>query len=93
MMRVEGPPGQFGEPLGKEPVGKKKGHQAASPAAPASFIDELASAVVTETGPEVPLERLIATVDEAGHELMRKPDGQRLKAYKDAVRQFILAIV
>jgi hypothetical protein len=93
MMRVEGPPGQFGDPMGKEPVGKKKGHQAAPAGVPPSFGEELASAVVEEAQPEVSLDQLIAIVDESGHELMRKPDPQRLKAYKDAVRKFMLAII
>lgn len=95
-MRVEGPSGSFQDPQGKDRVDRKKRQAGAAPApgeAPPTFVEELQSAVLDEGGEEKGFGELIAEVDQAGRELIAHRDETHLKAYRSAVKQFLLAAV
>lgn len=93
-MRVEGPRGPFGENPSKEKVGGKKG-SAPVPGStnPPSFVEELQGAIVEEDKEESSLEQLMAAVEEEGKNLVARPDDKNLKAYREAVKRFLMASV
>jgi len=95
-MRVEGTPGQFSDLPSKEPVGgKRKPSSPGKPGAPkpASFVEELRSAVEADEATETDWPRLIQEVDTAGRELLAHQDEGHMTEYKKAVRAFMLAAV
>jgi hypothetical protein len=95
-MRVEGTPGQFPDLPSKEPVsGKRKSSSTAKPGAakPASFVEELQTAVEADEAAETDWAQLIRDVDATGREVLAHQDEEHMKAYKKAVRAFMTAAV
>lgn len=95
-MRVEGATGRFGDTPGKEPIRDKKRVPAGSrpvPSRPPSFVEELQGALAEEPPGDRTVEQLIAEVDEAGKELLGRPNGDHLRRYREAVKNFLVVAV
>ncbi|MEK7765668.1 MAG: YaaR family protein [bacterium] len=95
-MRVEGPVGGFSDTPGKERVGDKRRAPTSvkGPGArPPTFVEELQGALAEDASEDVDVEQLLADIDSSGKELTAKPTAERLKAYKESVKRFMLVAV